>query len=134
MVEKGKNGYLFASDQPYMLADLMQRITERDNGRSLGQHSLQLSYQFSPRLVCPHPVGNHTSRLAKRSTMTKTAVPLRILYVDHAPIWGGAEAVLMTLLHHLDRQQFQPVVATAPRFSAGAAADRQRCPRAIRSL
>lgn len=46
--------------------------------------------------------------------MTKTAVPLRILYVDHAPIWGGAEAVLMTLLHHLDRQQFQPVVATAP--------------------
>lgn len=50
LVEKGKNGYLFASDQPYMLADLMQRITERDNGRSLGQHSLQLSYQFSPAL------------------------------------------------------------------------------------
>jgi glycosyltransferase involved in cell wall biosynthesis len=37
-----------------------------------------------------------------------------ILYLDHAPIWGGAEAVLVTLLHNLNRQQFQPFVATAP--------------------
>ena len=39
--------------------------------------------------------------------------PVRILYLDHAPIWGGAEAVLVTLLQHLDREQFQPFVATA---------------------
>ncbi|MBE2221564.1 MAG: glycosyltransferase family 4 protein [Anaerolineae bacterium] len=46
--------------------------------------------------------------------MTKISAPIRILYVDHAPIWGGAEAVLVTLLRHLDRQQFQPFVGTAP--------------------
>ncbi|MBK8988617.1 MAG: glycosyltransferase family 4 protein [Chloroflexi bacterium] len=40
--------------------------------------------------------------------------PAPILYLDHAPIWGGAEAVLVTLLQHLDRRQFQPFVATAP--------------------
>ncbi|MBP6469354.1 MAG: glycosyltransferase family 4 protein [Chloroflexi bacterium] len=38
----------------------------------------------------------------------------RILYLDHAPIWGGAEAVLVNLLPHLDRRQFLPLVATAP--------------------
>lgn len=42
------------------------------------------------------------------------ASPVRILYLDHAPIWGGAEAVLVTLLQHLDRQQCQPFAATAP--------------------
>lgn len=38
----------------------------------------------------------------------------RILYLDHAPIWGGAEAVLVNLLPHLDPRQFLPLVATAP--------------------
>ncbi len=30
---------------------------------------------------------------------------LTILYLDHAPIWGGAEAVLINLLGQLDREQ-----------------------------
>ena len=40
--------------------------------------------------------------------------PMPILYLDHAPIWGGAEAVLVTLLQNLDRRRFQPFVGTAP--------------------
>ncbi|MBE2221563.1 MAG: glycosyltransferase family 4 protein [Anaerolineae bacterium] len=50
LVEEGKNGFLLPPEQPALLADLMQRVTENDNGRSLGQHSLQLSYQFTPAL------------------------------------------------------------------------------------
>lgn len=40
--------------------------------------------------------------------MTKT-----ILYLDHAPVWGGAEAVLVNLITHLDHSRFHPVVGTA---------------------
>jgi glycosyltransferase involved in cell wall biosynthesis len=35
-----------------------------------------------------------------------------VLYLDHAPIWGGAEAVLVNLLEHLDNTRFRPLVAT----------------------
>ncbi len=38
---------------------------------------------------------------------------LKILYLDHAPIMGGAEKALLDLLRSLDRQRYQPVVATA---------------------
>jgi glycosyltransferase involved in cell wall biosynthesis len=41
--------------------------------------------------------------------MTKQAT---ILYLDHAPIWGGAEAVLVNALSRLDRSRFYPLVAT----------------------
>lgn len=40
--------------------------------------------------------------------MTKT-----ILYLDHAPVWGGAEAVLVNLITHLDPTRFRPLVGTA---------------------
>jgi glycosyltransferase involved in cell wall biosynthesis len=38
--------------------------------------------------------------------------PSPILYLDHAPIWGGAEAVLVNLLRRLDQDRFYPLVAT----------------------
>lgn len=38
----------------------------------------------------------------------------RILYLDHAPIIGGAEITLLNLAEGLDRQRFTPLVATAP--------------------
>lgn len=37
----------------------------------------------------------------------------KILYLDHAPILGGAEKALLELIRSLDRCQNQPVVATA---------------------
>lgn len=37
-----------------------------------------------------------------------------ILYLDHAPVWGGAEVVLVNLLHALDPQEVRPFIATAP--------------------
>ncbi len=37
----------------------------------------------------------------------------RIVYLDHAPIVGGAEIVLLNLLDTLDRARFEPIVATA---------------------
>lgn len=40
--------------------------------------------------------------------------PRPILYLDHAPIWGGAEAVLVTLIENLNLNEVQPIVATAP--------------------
>jgi glycosyltransferase involved in cell wall biosynthesis len=40
--------------------------------------------------------------------LTKT-----ILYLDHAPVWGGAEAVLVNLITHLDHSRFRPLVGTA---------------------
>jgi glycosyltransferase involved in cell wall biosynthesis len=39
--------------------------------------------------------------------------PRRLLLLDHAPIWGGAEVVLLNLLRRLDRNEFAPLVATA---------------------
>ncbi len=36
----------------------------------------------------------------------------KILYLDHAPIYGGAEVVLLNLLSGLDRTQWTPLVAT----------------------
>ncbi|MCB0115878.1 MAG: glycosyltransferase family 4 protein [Caldilineaceae bacterium] len=38
--------------------------------------------------------------------------PIPILYLDHAPIWGGAEAVLINLLSEIDHNRFRPLVAT----------------------
>jgi glycosyltransferase involved in cell wall biosynthesis len=37
----------------------------------------------------------------------------RILYLDHAPIFGGAEVVLLNLIRELDRSRWTPLVATA---------------------
>ncbi len=37
----------------------------------------------------------------------------RILYLDHAPIMGGAEVVLLNLIGGLDRNQWTPIVATS---------------------
>lgn len=36
--------------------------------------------------------------------------PRRILYLDHAVIWGGAEAALARMLDYLDPSEFEPVV------------------------
>ena len=38
--------------------------------------------------------------------------PLRVLYLDHAPILGGAERVLLNVLGALDRDRYAPVVGT----------------------
>ncbi|MDP2660974.1 MAG: glycosyltransferase family 4 protein [Dehalococcoidia bacterium] len=38
---------------------------------------------------------------------------LKILYLDHAPVFGGAEKALLDLVRSFDRQQYQPLVATA---------------------
>jgi glycosyltransferase involved in cell wall biosynthesis len=38
--------------------------------------------------------------------------PLRVLYLDHAPILGGAERVLFNVLGALDRDRFAPMVGT----------------------
>lgn len=38
----------------------------------------------------------------------------KILFVDHAPILGGAEVALMALMRGLDPDRFSAVVATAP--------------------
>jgi len=37
----------------------------------------------------------------------------KVLYVDHAPFWGGAEMILETHLTLLDRERFSPIVAVA---------------------
>ncbi len=34
--------------------------------------------------------------------------------IDHAPIFGGAEAFLLDLVSAIDRQQFSPIIVTAP--------------------
>ncbi len=39
---------------------------------------------------------------------------LKILYLDHAPIFGGAEKALVDLIRSLDDRQYRPVVVTAP--------------------
>jgi len=44
---------------------------------------------------------------------TLATAPARILYLDHAPIVGGAEIVLLNLINALDRSRFTPIVATA---------------------
>ncbi|MGB3904933.1 MAG: glycosyltransferase family 4 protein [Anaerolineae bacterium] len=49
--------------------------------------------------------------------------PQTILYVDHAAALGGAERSLLLLLHHLDRRQFRPLLASNPGPLADAAAD-----------
>lgn len=50
LVVEGKNGHLFPPDNPKVLAELMQRVTQNENGRSLGYHSSQLSRRFDPAL------------------------------------------------------------------------------------
>ena len=37
----------------------------------------------------------------------------RILYLDHGLIWGGAEVVLLNLIRALNRDLFDPIVATS---------------------
>jgi glycosyltransferase involved in cell wall biosynthesis len=44
--------------------------------------------------------------------MTQSPTPLRILYLDHAPIWGGAEAVLLNFICQLDPAHYAPLIAT----------------------
>lgn len=39
--------------------------------------------------------------------------PRRVLLVDHAPIFGGAEAMLLDLVAGLDRARFEPLIVTA---------------------
>jgi glycosyltransferase involved in cell wall biosynthesis len=40
--------------------------------------------------------------------------PWRILLVDHAPVFGGVEAMLCDLASSLDRTKFEPLIATNP--------------------
>ncbi len=40
--------------------------------------------------------------------------PRRILYLDHAPIFGGAEVVLLNLMRELDRAHWEPIAAIGP--------------------
>lgn len=39
---------------------------------------------------------------------------MKILYLDHAPLLGGAERSLLVLLRHLDRERFEPLLACPP--------------------
>lgn len=39
---------------------------------------------------------------------------IKILYLDHAPLMGGAERSLLVLLRHLDRERFEPLLACPP--------------------
>lgn len=39
--------------------------------------------------------------------------PIKILYLDHAPFWGGAENILESHLRSLDRERFLPCVGIA---------------------
>jgi glycosyltransferase involved in cell wall biosynthesis len=48
----------------------------------------------------------------------------KILYLDHAPIFGGAEVVLLNLLGALDRSRWSPLVATSDQPAFRAALDR----------
>jgi glycosyltransferase involved in cell wall biosynthesis len=43
---------------------------------------------------------------------THVSRPQPLLYLDHAPVWGGAEVVLLNLLRRLNRDDFAPLVAT----------------------
>lgn len=45
--------------------------------------------------------------------MIGASTPKRILFLDHAPILGGAEIALLNLIAGLDRRRFTPLVATA---------------------
>ncbi len=38
----------------------------------------------------------------------------KVLMIDHAPIFGGAEAFLLDLVSAIDRHQFSPIIVTAP--------------------
>lgn len=49
-----------------------------------------------------------------------------ILYLDHAPILGGAEVVLMNLIAELDRKRWMPLVATSANASFRTALDQAR--------
>lgn len=40
---------------------------------------------------------------------------MKILLVDHAPFFGGAESFLLDLLTALDRENFTPIIVTDPR-------------------
>ena len=40
---------------------------------------------------------------------------LRVLLVDHAPFFGGAESFLLDLLSALNRDEFAPIIVTDPR-------------------
>lgn len=41
-------------------------------------------------------------------------MPHRILYVDHAPVYGGAETALVRLATALDRRRYEPHIALGP--------------------
>lgn len=38
---------------------------------------------------------------------------VRVLFLDHGLIWGGAEVVLLNLIRALNRDRFEPIVATS---------------------
>lgn len=42
--------------------------------------------------------------------MTTPPAPLRLAFVDHAPVLGGAETSLLTIVTHLDRSRCDPLV------------------------
>ncbi|MHB1354747.1 MAG: glycosyltransferase family 4 protein [Anaerolineae bacterium] len=48
---------------------------------------------------------------------------MNILYLDHAPIFGGAEVVLNNLITELDRNRWMPLVATSANASFRSALD-----------
>ena len=46
--------------------------------------------------------------------MNQSLCPKRILFLDHAPIVGGAEIALLNLIEGLDRSRFLPLIASPP--------------------
>ena len=48
-------------------------------------------------------------------------VPLRVLYLNPAAQWGGAEKCLFDLVTHLDRSRFEPLVVLPYHGSLGSA-------------
>jgi hypothetical protein len=47
-----------------------------------------------------------------------------ILYLDHAPIFGGAEVVLINLVAALNRQLYTPLIATSSNAAFRSALER----------
>jgi glycosyltransferase involved in cell wall biosynthesis len=54
--------------------------------------------------------------------------PVKVLFVHDAPYIGGSETVLLDLLSALNRERFEPVVATSPRSALIESLDRAGVP------
>lgn len=57
---------------------------------------------------------NNTTRQPASDMIPKNAPCRTVLFVDHAPVLGGAEQSLMLLFQYLDRAEWQPHLACTP--------------------